>query len=86
MFSRLKVDISFLQEDISSWEAFRKLKKKVFSLKAVNDTSERAVKLMQAFHGNIITDEEQKQFLLRWVQEHIKMYPGCKKETLKKVS
>ena len=40
---------------------------------------------MQAFHGIINADEEQKQFLLRCVQEHIKMHTDCKKETLKKV-
>ena len=45
-------------------------KKKLFSLKAVNDTVERAVKLMQDFHGKITAKEEQKQYLLRCVQEH----------------
>ena len=87
LFSRLKIDSSFLQENVSSWEenaAFVEAKKKVFSLKAVNDTAERAVKLMQDFHGLITADEEQKQFLLRCVQEHRKMYPDCKKETLKR--
>ena len=58
-------------------------KKKVFSLKAVNDTAERAVKLMQDFHGKIIAKEEQKQYHLCCVQEHRKLYPDCKKETLK---
>ena len=87
LFSRLNVDSSFLQENVHSWEenaAFVEAKKKVFSLKAVNDTAERAVKLMQDFHGLITADEEQKQFLLRCVQEHRKMYPDCKKETLKR--
>ena len=84
LFSRLKVDISFLQENISSWETFAEAKKKVFSLKAVNDTAERAGKLMQAFHGIITADEEQKQSLLRCVQEQLKMYPDCKKEALKR--
>lgn len=83
----MKLDSSFLQENVSSWErnaAFVEAKKKVFSLKAVNDTAERAVKLMQAFHGLITAQEEQKQFLLRCVQDHINMYPDCKKETLKR--
>ena len=86
LFSRLKVDIRFLQENISSWEVFAEAKKKVFGLKAVNNTAYRDVKLMQIFHGIITADEEQTQFLLRCMQEHIKMYPDCKKETLKKVS
>ena len=41
---------------------------------------------MQAFDDIILADEKQKQFLLRCVQEHIKIPPDCKKETLKKVS
>lgn len=87
LFSRLKLDSSFLQENISSWKenaVFLEAKKKACSLKAINDTAERAVKLMQDFHGLITADEEQKQFLLRCVQEHRKMYPDCKKDTLKK--
>ena len=59
-------------------------KKKIFSLKAVNDTAERAIKLMQDFHGKITANEEQEQYLLRCVQEERKLYPDCKKETLKK--
>ena len=58
-------------------------KKKSFSLKAVNHTAERAVKLMQYFHGKITAKEEQKQYLLRCVQEHRKLYPDCKNEILK---
>lgn len=50
----------------------------------MNDTAERAVKLMQDFNGLITADEEQKQFLLRCVQEHRKLYPDCKKTTLKR--
>lgn len=87
LFSRLKIENSFLQERVSSWEesaVFVEAKSKIFSLKAVNDTAERAVKLMQDFHGLITADEEQKQFLLRCVQEHRKLYPDCKKETLKR--
>lgn len=87
LFSRLKIDSSFLQENVSSWEentAFMEAKKQVSFLKAVNDTAERSVKLMQDFHGLITAEEEQKQFLLRCVQEHRKMYPDCKKETLKR--
>ena len=64
---------------------FCESKKKVFTLKAVNDTAERAVKLMQDFHGKITANEEQKQYLLCCVQEHRKLYPDCKKETLKRI-
>ncbi|XP_023218454.1 uncharacterized protein LOC111620698 [Centruroides sculpturatus] len=85
LFTRLKIKSNFLQESVSSWEenaSFVKAKRKVLFLKAVNDTAERAVKLVQDFHGLITADEEQKQFLLHCVQEHRKLYPDCKKETL----
>ena len=59
-------------------------KNKFFSLKAVNDTAERAVKLIQDFHGKITAKEEQKQYLVCCVQEHGKLYTDCKKETLKR--
>lgn len=87
LFSRLKVDENFLQKPVSTWEedvAYLEAKRKVLSLRAVNDTAERAVKLMQDFHGLITAKEEQKQFLLRCVQEHRNLYPDCKKETLKR--
>lgn len=64
--------------------SFQETRKKVSTLRAVNDTAERAVKLMQDFHGLITVEEEQKQFLLRCVQEHRKIYPDCKKQTLKR--
>ena len=56
--------------------------KKKNSLKAVNDTVKRAVKLKQDFQRKITAKEEQKQYLLRCVQEHRKLYPDCKKQTL----
>ncbi|KAK2577914.1 hypothetical protein KPH14_011859 [Odynerus spinipes] len=77
---RLQIDDSFLQEDVSSWDdnaAFLEAKKRISCLKVVNDTAERAVKLMQDFHGLLTAEEEQKQFLLRCVQEHRNLYPDC---------
>lgn len=87
LFTRLKIDGDFLQKPISTWDeddGFMEAKSKLLSLRAVNDTAERAVKLMQDFHGLITAKEEQKQFLLRCVQEHRNIYPDCKKDTLKK--
>lgn len=81
--SRLQIDDSFLQEDVSSWDdnaAFLEAKRRISRLKVVNDTVERAVRLMQDFHGLITAEEEQKQFLLRCVQEHRNLYPDCKKK------
>lgn len=85
--SRLQIDDSFLREDVSSWGdnlAFLEARRRLSRLKVVNDTAERAVKLMQDFNGLITAEEEQKQFLLRCVQEHRNLYPDCKKTTLKR--
>lgn len=85
--SRLKIDGSFLNTSVSSWgknAAYMEAKRKVSHLKVVNDTAERAIKLMQDFHGLVTAEEDQKQFLLRCVQEHRKLYPDCKKQTLKR--
>lgn len=87
LFSRLKINETFLQESPSSWDNnvfYLEAKRMVLSLKVVNDTAERAVKLMQDFHGLLTAEEEQKQFLLRCVKEHRKLYPDCKKEVLKR--
>ncbi|XP_049304099.1 uncharacterized protein LOC125776378 [Bactrocera dorsalis] len=66
LFNRLKiVDDSFLNESPTTWPnnaSFQNAKKKVYTLRAVNDTAERAVKLMQDFHGLITVDEEQINF------------------------
>ncbi|GBN51494.1 hypothetical protein AVEN_89718-1, partial [Araneus ventricosus] len=81
LFSRLKIDDSFLDESPSSWAnttSFLDAKKTVSMLRKVNDTAERAIKIMQDFHGLITVEEEQKQFLLRCVQEHMKIYPDSK--------
>lgn len=87
LFNRLQIDNTFLNKCPSTWsndDSFQQAKKKLLGLKAVNDTAERAVKLMQDFHGLITVQEEQKQFLLRCVQEHRQVYPDCKKQTLKR--
>ncbi|XP_046408122.1 uncharacterized protein LOC124172701 [Ischnura elegans] len=87
LFDRLKIDDSFLHEYPATWSSnasFQEARKKVSTLRAVNDAAERAVKLIQDYHGVITVEEEQKQFLLRCVQEHRKIYPDCKKQTLKR--
>ncbi|XP_047041337.1 uncharacterized protein LOC124645580, partial [Helicoverpa zea] len=75
--SRLQIDDSFLREDVSSWgdnPAFLEARRRLSRLKVVNDTAERAVKLMQDYNGLITAEEEQNQFLLRCVQEHRNLY------------
>lgn len=59
-------------------------KKKVSTLRAVNDTAERAVKLIQDFRGLITVEEEQKQFFYVVYQNIKIIYPDCNKQTLKR--
>src|SRR5215469_16204482 len=87
LFNRLKIDDSFLNGCPTSWlnnASFQQAKKKVQTLRTVNDTAERAVKLIQDFRSLMTVEKEQKQFLVRCVQEHRQVYPDCKKQTLKK--
>lgn len=88
LFTRFGIDTSFLQYDPKSWEnhiSFVNGKELIKSLKIVNDTAERGVKLMADFNEALTVNEEQKQYVLQCVQEHRQMYPNCKKETLKKL-
>lgn len=85
LFSRFNIDDGFLQNDPVSWESspsFLNGKQIINSLKIVNDTAERAVKLMEEYNSTLTLDEEQKQFILKCVQEHRKIFPDCKKSTL----
>ncbi|CAH2091214.1 unnamed protein product [Euphydryas editha] len=87
LFNRLKIEDSFLHECPTLWSnnaSFQEARKKISALRVVNDVAERAIKLMQDFHGLITVEEEQKQFILRCVQEHRKIYPDSKKQTLKR--
>jgi hypothetical protein len=76
---------NFLTKDPETWEeddSFRKLKESVMRMKVVNDTAERGIALIQKYNGTITKDEDQKQFLLRFVQRHRKLYPTSLKASL----
>lgn len=49
------------------------------SLKAVNDTTDEFVRLWEDFHGLITSEEQNKHFLLRYVQEDKKLCRDWKK-------
>lgn len=86
LFSRFHIDTTFLRCDPSTWDTeinFINGKNLINSLKVVNDTAERAVKLMEDFNESLTINEEQKQYVLQCVQEHRRIYPDCKKETLR---
>ncbi|CAI6357054.1 unnamed protein product [Macrosiphum euphorbiae] len=88
LFTRYGIDTSILQYDPKSWDnhiSFVNGKELIKSLKIVNNTAERGVKLMADFNEALTVNKEQKQYVLLCVQEHRKMYPNCKKETLKQL-
>lgn len=68
MFDRFNIQTNCLSLDPIYWEEneeYKKGKEIVESLKVVNDTAERHVKLMEEFNSKITKNEEQKQFLLQ---------------------
>lgn len=87
MLKKLSIDLDFLNMDPASWDeniSYLNAKETMKNLKVVNDTAERGVKLMQDFNGLLTADEEQREFILRCVQDHRRQYPDCRKETLKR--
>lgn len=87
LLKRLGIDTGFLLIDPLKWDENHKFinaKKIVGTLVCVNDTAERAVKLMEEYNGLLTESEEQKQFILQCVMEHRKLFPDCSKRTLKR--
>ena len=75
----------FLSKDPVEWErdeSYQRLKGIVQQMKVVNDTAERGIALMQTYNESITRNEEQKQFLLRFVARHRKMYPTASKAAM----
>lgn len=84
-FSRFKIQDEFLQKNPKDWpdnEIFQKGLKIVQSIKVVNDSAERGVKLISDYNKILSKDEEQKQFLMTVVAENRKLFPDSKKKTL----
>ncbi|GBM82652.1 hypothetical protein AVEN_200557-1 [Araneus ventricosus] len=87
LLKKLNIDISFLNisPDLRDRDYSYLKSQEIFqTLRVVNATAERGVKLMQVFNGLLTVDEEKKQFLLHCVEDHRKQYPDCKKATLKR--
>lgn len=68
IFSWFNISSDFLQVDPLEWENndnYKKARSVLISLKVVNDTAERDIKLMEEFNQKITKNEDQKQFLLK---------------------
>jgi len=69
---------NFLPKDPESWEAdasYQKLKDRVQKTKVVNDSTEHGIALIEKYNECLTRDEEQKQYLLHFVQHHRQLYP-----------
>jgi len=48
----------------------------------VNDSAERGIALIEKYNQSLMKDEEQKQFLLHFVQSHRQQFPSSSKAEL----
>jgi len=68
VFKRFNIPEDFLKVQPEKWhelEEYQKGKSILNSIKVVNDTAERGVKLMQEYNDKFTTNEDQKQFVLQ---------------------
>ncbi|KAK2727011.1 hypothetical protein QYM36_007756 [Artemia franciscana] len=85
LFQMMDLPDGFLTVDPDLWEDrhdYKLASETVRSLKVVNDHAERGVALIQEYSGFITQDESQLQFLLQVVNEHRRVYPDSRKQTL----
>lgn len=69
----------------STWKnnlEYKRGKEIVSQLKIVNDTAERAVKLIEDFNKIGSKNEEQKQYILQVVTEYRQRYSNSNKSTI----
>ncbi|KAK2703242.1 hypothetical protein QYM36_018259 [Artemia franciscana] len=85
LFQMMDLLDGFLTVDPDLWEDrhnYKLASETVRSLKVVNDHAEQGVALIQEYSGFITHDELQLQFLLQVVNEHCRVYPNSRKQTL----
>lgn len=86
-FKRFNIETKFLDKDPSTWKndkSYNAGLKIVKSLKVVNDSAERGVKLMEDFNNLFTKNEPQKQFVLQVVSDYRRKYSDSNKKTLLK--
>jgi hypothetical protein len=79
----------FLAKDPKKWHydtSYQDVWTAASVMTVVNDSAERAIVLMQRYNSSLTKNEEQKQFLLRLVKRHRKIYPSSSKATLVKMT
>lgn len=84
-FKRFAIPTEFLKKDPKEWKndsGYNLGLNIVNKLKVVNDSAERAVKLMEDFNPVLSKDEEEKQLIMQVVADYRKQYPDTNKSTL----
>lgn len=86
----LKINIDFMfQHDIKNWrhlDDYKSAKQMVDSFKVVNDTAERALKMMTDYNESLTLNEQKKQSAIQVVEDNRKRVPDLKKSTLSSYS
>lgn len=83
LFTALDISPDFLMQHPNTWEEDANYidgRRRVQSLKVVNDAAERGISLIQSFNGILTNQEEQKQYLLQVVEQHRKQFPNPNKK------
>ncbi|XP_025424672.1 uncharacterized protein LOC112693695 [Sipha flava] len=87
IFQSFKLSMDFLQQNPENWpniDSYKKAKNILHHLSVINDAAERGVKLMEDFNTKFTKNENQKQYVLKVVQEYRKKYPSHSKNMLTK--
>ncbi|XP_057336568.1 uncharacterized protein LOC130675093 [Microplitis mediator] len=82
LFQQFELPMDFLDLTPSEWQNdpnYIHCLEILRTIKVVNDIAERGVALIKEFNEFATKDEEQKQYLLRIVHEHRKLYPSSNK-------
>jgi len=87
LFCLLNLSTEFLSTDPDMWEeqeSYAVAKRRLATLKVVNDTAERGVALIQEYNYKTLTkDERDLQFLLQVVADHRQLYPVANNTDMK---
>ncbi|CAI6355839.1 unnamed protein product [Macrosiphum euphorbiae] len=87
LFQRFQLSMEFLHQNPENWpniDSYIEAKNILHHLSVINDAAERGVKLMEDFNTKFTKNENQKQYVLKVVQEYRKKYPSHTKDTLTK--
>lgn len=84
-FTRFGISHQFLNEDPQYWsdiEDYKNGMNVVSRIKVVNDTAERAVKLIEEYNNILTKNEQEKQYLLQVVTDYRQKFDSHTKVSL----